>query len=268
MTHATEELNVPAPVTASLAGKIAVVTGAANGIGLQIARTYAAHGATVVLSDIDGDGAVDAAQRVPGASAHPCDVSDEDSVADLIDHTLNLHGQLDIAVANAGIATVAPVTEMSLQQWRKTMSINLDGVFLTVKHAARAMITSGTQGSIITMGSVTALGGTPLLSHYAAAKAGVASLAKTAALELRPHGIRVNSILPGFAETALVTGNKATYTAALGGLDFDALMAQTQGGYVTVEDVAAVALFLAGDRSLFCTGAGYVVDGGLTASLF
>jgi NAD(P)-dependent dehydrogenase (short-subunit alcohol dehydrogenase family) len=268
MTHATKEQGTTAPATESLAGKIAVVTGAANGIGLQIARTYAAHGATVLLSDIDGDGAADAATQLPGASAYPCDVSDEDSVADLIDHTLNLHGQLDIAVANAGIATVAPLTEMSLQTWRKTMSINLDGVFLTVKHAARAMITCGAQGSIITMSSVTALGGTPLLGHYAAAKAGVVSLAKTAALELRPHGIRVNSILPGFAETALVTGNKATYTEAMGGLDFDALMAQSQGGYVTVEDVAAVALFLASDRAAFCTGAGYVVDGGLTASLF
>lgn len=90
------------------------------------------------------------------------------------------------------------------------MSINLDGVFLTVKHAARAMITSGTPGSIITMGSVTALCGTPLLGHYGAAKAGVVNLTKTAAVELRAHPIRVNSILPGFAETALNTDNKST----------------------------------------------------------
>jgi len=146
------------------------------------------------------------------------------------------------------------------------MSINLDGVFLTVKHAARAMTAAGTQGSIITMGSVTALCGSPLVGHYAAAKAGVVNLTKTAALELRPHGIRVNSILPGFAETALVTGNKKSYTEALG-VDFDTVIAQSQGGYVTVEDVAAVALFLASDRASFCTGAGYVVDGGLTANL-
>ena len=266
MTHAAQTLDNAAPEAQSLAGKVAVVTGAARGVGLEIARTYAAHGAKVVISDIDRDIAAETAQDLPGASAHPCDVRDEDSVADLIDHILNLHGRVDIAVANAGIATVAPLTEMSFDMWRKMMSINLDGVFLTVKHAARAMTAAGTQGSIITMGSVTALCGTPLVGHYAAAKAGVVNLTKTAALELRPHGIRVNSILPGFAETALVTGNKKSYTEALG-VDFDTVIAQGQGGYVTVEDVAAVALFLASDRASFCTGAGYVVDGGLTASL-
>lgn len=139
MTHAAQTLDNAAPEAQSLAGKVAVVTGAARGIGLEIARTYAAHGAKVVVSDIDRDIAAETAQDLPGASAHPCDVRDEDSVADLIDHILNLHGRVDIAVANAGIATVAPLTEMSFDMWRKMMSINLDGVFLTVKHAARAM---------------------------------------------------------------------------------------------------------------------------------
>lgn len=254
--------------TQTLAGKVAVITGAARGIGLEIARTYTAHGAKVVLSDVDAAAMTEAADALDGATAFACDVTDEDSVVNLIDHTLNLHGQVDIAVANAGIATVAPLAEMSFETWRRMMSINLDGVFLTVKHAARAMVGAGTPGSIITMGSVTALAGTPLLGHYAATKAAVVSLTKTAALELRQHGIRVNSVLPGFAETALVTANKETYTAAMGGLDFDAVIAQAQGGYVSVEDVAAVALFLAGEQSSFCTGAGYVVDGGLTASLF
>lgn len=267
MTSAIETLNSSPLGEDSLVGKVAVVTGAAQGIGREIARAYTAHGGKVVVSDIDHGLAAEVAQELPNASAHPCDVRDEDSVADLIDHALNLHGQIDIAVANAGIATVSPLTEMSFEQWRTMMSINLDGVFLTVKHTARAMIAAGTPGSIITMGSVTALCGTPLLGHYAAAKAGVVNLTKTAALELRPHGIRVNSILPGFAETALVTRNKATYTETMGGVDFDAVMAQGQGGYVSVEDVAAVALFLAGERSSFCTGAGYVVDGGLTAGL-
>ncbi|AFM17712.1 dehydrogenase of unknown specificity, short-chain alcohol dehydrogenase like protein [Mycolicibacterium chubuense NBB4] len=263
----TQVSETPRIEDASLGGKVAVITGGAQGIGREIARAYAAHGAKVVVADIDSDLAADAARDLPHASSHRCDVRDEDSVSDLIDHSLNLHGQIDIAVANAGIATVSPLTEMSFDQWRTMMSVNLDGVFLTVKHAARAMLAAGTPGSIITMGSVTGLCGTPLLGHYAAAKAGVVNLTKTAALELRAHGIRVNSILPGFAETALVTSNKATYTAAMGGVDFDAVMAQAQGGYVTVEDVAALALFLAGDRSSFCTGGGYVVDGGLTASL-
>ncbi|GAB89790.1 SDR family NAD(P)-dependent oxidoreductase [Gordonia rhizosphera] len=251
----------------SLAGKVAVVTGAARGIGLEVARSYAAHGAKVVISDIDDAAAADAAGTVPDASARRCDVRDEDSVSDLIDHTLNLHGQVDIVVANAGIASVSPLAEMSFEMWRTMMSINLDGVFLTVKHAARAMIAAGTPGSIITVGSVTALHGTPLVGHYGAAKAAVVNLSKTAALELRPHGIRVNSILPGFAETALVTSNKQSYSDTVG-VDFDAIIKQAQGGYVSVEDVAALALFLASDRASFCTGGGYVVDGGLTASLF
>ncbi|MBV8322057.1 MAG: SDR family oxidoreductase, partial [Hyphomicrobiales bacterium] len=127
------------------------------------------------------------------------------------------------------------------------------------------------QGGYVTVEDVASvalfLAGVPLVGHYAAAKAGVVSLTKTAALELRPAGIRVNAILPGFADTELVSANRDNYNAALG-IDFDTLIAQAQGGYVTVEDVASVALFLAGDRSHFCTGGGFVVDGGLTASLF
>ena len=250
----------------SLNGKIAVITGAARGIGYQIARAYAAHGATVVLSDIEARAAQAAADTVPGASALGCDVRDQNSVAELFERTASQHGKVDIAVANAGIATVAPLLEMPFDTWRTMMSINLDGVFLTLQHAARTMIATQTAGSIITMASVTALAGVPLVGHYAAAKAAVVNLSKTAALELRPAGIRVNAILPGFAETQLVTANKEQYEAGLG-TDFDDLIRQGQGGYVTVEDVASLALFLANNRSGFCTGGAFVVDGGLTASL-
>jgi NAD(P)-dependent dehydrogenase (short-subunit alcohol dehydrogenase family) len=250
----------------SLAGKIAVITGAAHGIGHQIARAYAAHGATVVLSDVDESAAKTAASALPGSVAVRCDVRDQTSVAELFDRAANEYGKVDIAVANAGIATVSPLLEMSFDTWRAMMSINLDGVFLTLQHAARAMIATQTAGSIITMASVTALAGVPLVGHYAAAKAGVVSLTKTAALELRPTGIRVNAILPGFAETELVTANREQY-GATAGVDFDSLIRQGQGGYVSVDDVANLALFLATDRSRFCTGGAFVVDGGLTASL-
>ena len=250
----------------SLNGKIAVITGAARGIGYQIARAYAAHGATVVLSDIEAQAAQAAADTVPGASALGCDVRDQNSVAELFERTASQYGKVDIAVANAGIATVAPLLEMPFDTWRTMMSINLDGVFLTLQHAARTMIATQTAGTIITMASVTALAGVPLVGHYAAAKAAVVNLSKTAALELRPAGIRVNAILPGFAETQLVTANKEQYEAGLGA-DFDDLIRQGQGGYVTVEDVASLALFLANNRSGFCTGGAFVVDGGLTASL-
>jgi NAD(P)-dependent dehydrogenase (short-subunit alcohol dehydrogenase family) len=250
----------------SLAGKIAVITGAAHGIGHQIARAYAAHGATVVLSDVEESAAKTAASALPGSVAVRCDVRDQTSVAELFDRAANEYGKVDIAVANAGIATVSPLLEMSFDTWRAMMSINLDGVFLTLQHAARAMIATQTAGSIITMASVTALAGVPLVGHYAAAKAGVVSLTKTAALELRPTGIRVNAILPGFAETELVTANREQY-GATAGVDFDSLIRQGQGGYVSVDDVANLALFLATERSRFCTGGAFVVDGGLTASL-
>src|ERR1700751_900084 len=264
MTNATPTQNTTA--SESLTGKIAVITGAARGIGHQIARAYAAHGATVVLSDVDESAAEAAASTVPGSTALRCDVRDPDGVAALFDRAANEYGKGDIAVANAGIATVSPLLEMSFDTWRTMMSINLDGVFLTLQHAAPAMIATQTAGSIITMAWVTAMAGVPLVGHYAAAKAGVVSLTKTAALELRPAGIRVNAVLPGFAETELVTANREQYGATMG-LDFDSLIRQGQGGYVSVDDVASLALFLATDRSKFCTGGAFVVDGGLTASL-
>jgi NAD(P)-dependent dehydrogenase (short-subunit alcohol dehydrogenase family) len=267
MTRAPSTQNAAVAESGSLTGKIAVITGAARGIGHRIARAYAAHGATVLLSDVDESAAQAAASTVPGSTAVRCDVRDPNSVADLFDRTAGEYGKVDIAIANAGIATVAPLLEMSFDTWRTMMSINLDGVFLTLQHAARTMVETRTAGSIITMASVTALAGVPLVGHYAAAKAGVVSLTKTAALELRPAGIRVNAVLPGFAETQLVTGNREEYGAALG-VDFDGLIRQGQGGYVNVEDVANLSLFLATDRSKFCTGGAFVVDGGLTASLF
>jgi NAD(P)-dependent dehydrogenase (short-subunit alcohol dehydrogenase family) len=266
MTNTQSSHSAAEAASGSLAGKVAVITGAARGIGRQIGRVYAAHGATVVLSDVDEAAAEAAASELPGAAAFRCDVRDQNSVAELFERAGNEYGKVDIAVANAGIATVSPLLEMSFDTWRTMMSINLDGVFLTVQHAARAMIATQTAGSIITMASVTAMAGVPLVGHYAAAKAAVVSLTKTAALELRPNGIRVNAVLPGFAETELVTANRERYEAGLG-VDFDDLIRQGQGGYVTVEDVAALALFLAGDRSRFCTGGAFVMDGGLTASL-
>jgi NAD(P)-dependent dehydrogenase (short-subunit alcohol dehydrogenase family) len=124
----------------------------------------------VVLADVVTATAITVAQQLPEAGAYASDVRDENSVAALIDHALNQYGRLDIAVANAGIATVSPLMEISLEMGRSMMSINLDGIFLTVKYAARAMVTSQTPGSIITMGSVTALCGTPPVAHYAAGR--------------------------------------------------------------------------------------------------
>lgn len=250
-----------------LEGKVAVVTGAARGIGRAIAGALAAQGSTVIISDMAQDAARATAAQIDGADAAACDVSDEAQVAELFAGVLSRHGRVDIAVANAGISGLGPLTELSFADWRKMMAVNLDGVFLTVKHAARAMVGAGNGGSIITMASVTGMAGTPLAGHYAAAKAGVINLTKTAALELRPASVRVNAICPGFADTDLVSLQKGVYEEALGLPSFDALMEKAQGGYVTLDGIARLTVFLASERSRFCTGGAYVVDGGLTASM-
>lgn len=263
----TDTRTAATTVDRDLEGRVAVVTGSAKGIGRAISEALAARGATVVISDLDLDRATETASQIDGADADVCDVTDEAQVEAMIAGTVQRHGRLDIAVANAGIASLAPLCEMPLEQWREMMSINLDGVFLTDKHAGRAMIAAGTGGSIVNIASVTATAGTPLVGHYAAAKAAVVNLTKTLAVELRPAAVRVNAILPGFAVTDLLTAQQADFESMLGIESMDDVMQMKQGGYVELGDIAAVAAFLASDRSRFCTGGGYVVDGGLAPTL-
>ncbi|WP_354700297.1 Pyridoxal 4-dehydrogenase [Paraconexibacter sp. AEG42_29] len=259
-------------MAAKLEGKIALITGAAQGIGLAVATRYAAEGATVVLADIDGDAAQAAAENIGGsASAITADAGDEGQTAALIAEIVDQHGGLDIAVANAGVALVAPAVGMSLEDWRKVTSINLDGVFLTLTHAAGAMAASG-GGALITIASVSGQAGSPLIGAYASAKAGAINLTQTIAVEMRDHGIRANAICPGFIDTDMVKPHKQTFADALGleamGIpDFDAFIGMKQGRYGKETEVAALATFLAGDRAGFCTAGVYNLDGGLRAGL-
>ena len=248
-------------------GHVAVVTGAASGIGLGVAQALAGRGATVVVADVDEEGAERAAAGIERAEAARVDVREERSVDELIGGAADRHGRLDVVVANAGIARVRPISEMTLDDWREVMSVNLDGVFLTVRAAARAMAPRGS-GAIVTIGSVTALAGAPGIGHYAAAKAAVVSLTKTLSVELRPAGVRVNCVLPGFADTALVRDNQAGLEALLPeGMTLDRIVEQRQGRMGTPEDVASAVCFLAGDRSPWVNGTGLVIDGGMRASL-
>lgn len=251
-----------------LEGKVAVVTGAGRGIGRAVAEAYGGEGATVVVSDLDEGSAKQVAEGIPGASAIACDVRDEDQVRSLVEQTVERHGGLHVMVANAGIGRPVPLLAMDLAEWRAVTSVNLDGVFLSVRYAAPAIIDSG-GGAIITMCSITAQAGSPLIAHYAAAKAGVMSLTQTAAIELRPQGVRVNAILPGFSDTDMVNTVKEDFERLLGlpAGQFDGVIAMKQGRYGKAEEVARLAVFLASERSSFSTGSGFVLDGGMRASL-
>ena len=252
--------------TQLLKGKVAIVTGAARGLGAAIARAYAAEGARVVVSDLNGDAAAQVARALPEAVSIACDVRKPEEVESLVAQTVKRHGRLDVMVANAGVAQVVPLTEMSYAQWREVTSVNLDGVFLCIRYAAPALVAAG-GGTIVTMCSITAQAAVPLIASEAASKAGVLSLTQSAAMELRAHNVRVNAILPGFIDTELVKERKRAFEKLLGFPDFDAVIRQKQGRYGTPEEVAALAVFLASERSRFCNGGAFVLDGGARASL-
>lgn len=248
-----------------LQDKVALITGGARGIGQAIAEAYDREGAIVVVADIDGDGAETVAKGLSRGESAVCDVRDEAAVKGLIDGIVARHGRLDIAVANAGVGRPMALAEMSLEEWRKVTSVNLDGVFLTIRFAALAMAATG-GGAIIGMASITGLKGSPLIGDYAAAKAGVINLCKTAATEFRAHNVRVNAIAPTFLDTVLVQEAIPTFEAALG-VPFDQIMSQKQGRIGTVDDLVPLTVFLASERSRFSTGSTFVVDNGWTASL-
>jgi NAD(P)-dependent dehydrogenase (short-subunit alcohol dehydrogenase family) len=248
-----------------LDGKVAIVTGAAKGLGHAIARKLSEAGATVVLSDVDEAALSSAAAALAGAGSAVCDVRDEDQVQKLVADTVAEHGHLDVMVACAGVASVKPIVQMPLEEWREVMSVDLDGVFLCTKHAGLAMASNG-GGSIINIASIKAFGGAPATGHYGAAKAGVVSLTKTAALELRAAGVRVNAICPGWVGTDMVTDHKAELEQVLG-ISFDEYIGHIQGRLGEPDEIAGLAVFLASDRTKFASGTAYVVDGGATASL-
>jgi NAD(P)-dependent dehydrogenase (short-subunit alcohol dehydrogenase family) len=256
------------PIDESLHGKVALVTGAGAGLGAAIARRLASDGAQVVVSDIDLDAARQVASSIDGAIAIATDVTDEHQVRSLVEQTVEHFGNLHIAIPNAGVGEVRAIAQMSYADWRRTTAVNLDGVFLTIRYAAPAIAASG-GGSIVTISSITATAGSALLAPYAASKAAVRNLTETAATEFRAQGVRVNAVLPGFIDTALVTSATPEFEAALGLPEggFDTLIADKQGRYGTPEEVAAAVAFFASQQSSWCTGSSLVLDGGLVGSL-
>ena len=252
-------------MNAQLDGKIAIVTGAGQGIGEAIARRFVEDGAKVVVSDVNAENAENVAASLPGSIAVKCDVSNEDEVAALVAAATSHFGSLNVMVNNAGIVMPAPVVATPFEDWRKVMGINLDGVFLGIKHAAPAIAAAG-GGAIVNTASIKAYGGLPASASYSASKAAIVSLTKTAALELRHLNVRVNALCPGYINTEMVAGLADDFKE-ITGIDVGEYVTHIQGRLGEAHEIAAVAAFLASDRSRFINAAPIVVDGGAIASL-
>lgn len=234
--------------------RLALVTGAASGIGRAITDRFIADGRRVLAADIDTAGlAALRAEHGDQVVVAPCDVTDEDAVAAVCELATTLGG-LDVAVANAGRGAFAPIVDHPLAEWRAILDLCLTGVFLTVKHAATAMPDGG---SIVTIASLNATQPAAGMSAYCAAKAGVVMFTKVAAMELGPRGIRVNAIAPGLVETNATSG-----MLMIPGVVDEFLDNTTLGRVGAPTDIAAMAAFLAGDESRFVSGAMFPVDGG------
>jgi NAD(P)-dependent dehydrogenase (short-subunit alcohol dehydrogenase family) len=250
-----------------LGGKVALVTGAASGLGRAIAETFSRHGAAVMLADINQDAGRDAARAIGGAARFVAlDVTSEASWQAAIDAVTGAFGRLDVLVNNAGIAIMGDVERTPLDDWRRVHAVNVDGPFLGCKYGIPLLRRSG-GGSIINMSSIAGLIGVHNLAAYCSSKGAVRLLTKSVALRCarRKDNIRCNSIHPVYAETPMVqemldgAPDPAAMRTALTDLVPLGRLAQPQ-------DIADMAVFLASDDSRLVTGAELVVDGGLTAA--
>lgn len=240
-----------------LDGKVALITGGAAGIGLAIARRYVDEGARVVLGDIDEAGLTRAADELGDAAITArCDVTSEADVEALVALTVERWERLDIAVANAGAGTASLLVDHPLEEWRRIIDLCLTGVFLTVKHAGRAITDAG-GGALITIASLNAIQPGRGMGAYCSAKAGVAMLTEVAAIELGPSGVRCNAIAPGLVHTQLTD-----QVAVVPGVIDEYVENTPLGRGAQPSEIADVALFLASDESSFMNGALVSVDGG------
>lgn len=254
-----------------LDGKVAIVTGAASGIGKRIAEVYAAHGAAVAIADVNLDAANATAQELVArggkAMGVAMDVTDEAAVDKGVDAVVQRLGAVDILVSNAGVQIVNPVDQFLFADWKKLLAIHLDGAFLTARACLRHMYARGKGGAIIYMGSVHSKEASVLKAPYVTAKHGLIGLAKVVAKEGAAHGVRANVICPGFVRTPLVEKQIPEQAKELGISEQDVigkvmLKETVDGEFTTVDDVAAVALFFAGFETNALTGQSLVVSHG------
>ncbi len=240
-------------------GRVAIVTGSAQGIGKSIARKLAEEGASVVLADLNEAGVAELAGTLPRAIAVRTDVSDEASVRAMVKTAVDAYGKLDILVNNAAIVPFTPWDEIDFTEWRRIMAVNLDGTFLTNRHASDEMRRNG-YGRIVNICSNVVLAGTPNLAHYVASKGGVFGFTRALATELGKHGITVNSVAPGLTET-----EGTVVSPHANAFDFvQMLQAIPRRAYA--DDIAPAVSFLASEEAGWVTGQMLVVDGGHTRS--
>jgi NAD(P)-dependent dehydrogenase (short-subunit alcohol dehydrogenase family) len=246
---------MPLP-TIPLPGLRVLVTGASRGIGRAIAEGFAAHGARVLMQDLEP-----VADAPAGAMAHRGDASSHDDIEAAFAAADAAWGGVDVAIANAGIPAKIPALDLTPERWRRIVALNLDGVFFTAQAAGRRMVAQRS-GLILALGSIYSVAGAAERAAYCATKAGVAGLMRALACEWAPHGVRANTIAPGYIETDLVRG-----VVASGGLDTAAIAARSpQGRLGTAEEVAGLALFLASPAAAHITGVTLPVDGGWLAN--
>ena len=254
-----------------LNNKVALVTGAASGIGEQCARKLASLGAAVVIADLTLENAQKVASSIVAAGgkalAVAMDVTNEEAVNGGIERAVQELGSLDVLVSNAGIQIVAPIEEYEFSDWKKMLAIHLDGAFLTTKAAIKHMYAGGKGGSIVYMGSVHSHEASKLKSAYVTAKHGLLGLARVVAKEGGPRGVRANVVCPGFVRTPLVDKQIPEQAKALGISEDEVvknvMLRETVDGEVTtVEDVANTVAFLAGFESSALTGQSVIVSHG------
>ncbi len=254
-----------------LKDKVAIVTGAASGIGKDIAQTYAREGAKVAIADLNKDAANATAAEIKGGGGQAMgvamDVTDEQAVNDGVAAVVAAYGGVDVLVSNAGIQIVHPIEEFSYADWKKMLAIHVDGAFLTTRACLPHMYASGRGGSVIYMGSVHSKEASVLKAPYVTAKHGLIGLAKVVAKEGAAHGVRANVICPGFVRTPLVEKQIPEQAKALGISEQDVikkvmLKETVDGEFTTVDDVAQVALFFASFPSNALTGQSLVVSHG------
>jgi NAD(P)-dependent dehydrogenase (short-subunit alcohol dehydrogenase family) len=248
----------------SFENKVALVTGAASGMGLATAKAFAEAGAAVVLADFKADAVMAEAQKLaaPGhrAIAVRCDVSDDSQVAAMVDRTVAEFGRIDAAFNNAGVmARIAPTADSTREDWDRVIGINLRGVWSCMKHELRQMERQGS-GAIVNNASVGALTGNPGIGSYIASKHGVVGLTRTAALEYIKHGIRVNAVNPGLIDTQVardvVSGNEQAY---------DEIAKHVPIGRAgRPEEIASAVLWLCSSGASYVVGHALTVDGGMT----